>query len=65
LFLSGAWVKAEAATDRTALLFEVLSNLLAFEATPLEVLSLRAIICFLTKNVAFTVKNWYSCSLIS
>ena len=38
-FLSGAWVRAEAATERTVLLFDFLSNLLAFEATLFEVLS--------------------------
>lgn len=38
-FLSGAWVKADAATDRTVLLFDVLRSLLALEATFFDVFS--------------------------
>ena len=42
-FLSGACVRAEAATDLTVLLFDVLNSLLAFEATPFDVFSFLAI----------------------
>lgn len=45
-FLSGAWVKAEPATDLTVLLLEVLNSLLAFAATFLEVLSFLAILLY-------------------